>query len=308
MRKFYLFVFLLVAAVFVCQMQASAQTDTALPVSPQPVRQNAGFDVIIKTNGEILHGLVTEVGPILVYYKRTDIPDGPIYTVLRNELYAISYRNQVTDYLQPVNANPVPPVNSKHNPANGYYPNINYKKNILANGSVNLSLGFIRAFTKVDNPNNYTANGGAPVISLSYDVRVQNNVKAGLLVGFGSHKFSSGSYSSYDSTISNVDLKEAVFGIYGYGKYMILSNTSRLQPFITIGVGLATSHVTSETRIGFMNDDSKTLLIRSGARGASLNLMARAGAAYYFNKQFQLFADVGSGLALINLGLTVSVK
>ncbi len=304
---------------------AIAQTDTVkMPLPPMTVAHNAGFDVIIKRNGDILYGLVKEVGQTLIAYQRTDIPDGPIYTIPRNEVYAISYRNQVVDYIEPGVA--VPPL-IYHN---GGYPHIDYKKNILLNNSsAHIGIGFIRSFSKIQDANNYSSSGGAPVVSLGYDVSLSTrrrnnlnpydtvnyktdnktkNIKIGLMIGFGSHKLSRDDISLYDSTTNNVSLKESIFGLYAYGKYSLLNSTSRIQPYITLGLGIATSHITTVNRISFINDASKELLVKSGARGVSLNLMARVGAEYYFSNQLQAFIDAGSGLSILNLGISLSVK
>jgi hypothetical protein len=47
----------------------------------------------------------------LVKYKRTDIPDGPLYQLLRSEVYAISYRNQLKEILNIGGF--IPPVTQK---------------------------------------------------------------------------------------------------------------------------------------------------------------------------------------------------
>ena len=75
------------------------QADTPEAPRQPPMQLNAGFDVIVKLNGELVYGLVKEVGPYYISYQRTDIPDGPIYTIPINEVYVISYRNQVKDYI-----------------------------------------------------------------------------------------------------------------------------------------------------------------------------------------------------------------
>jgi hypothetical protein len=46
----------------------------------------------------------------LVKYKRTDIPDGPLYQLLRSEVY-ISYRNQLKEILNIGGF--IPPVTQK---------------------------------------------------------------------------------------------------------------------------------------------------------------------------------------------------
>jgi hypothetical protein len=91
MKNFYLFLILILPLI-------AQETGTA----------SAQFDVIIKNNGDIIYGKVTEV--TLVKYKRTDIPDGPLYQLLRSEVYAISYRNQLKEIL---NIGFIPPVTQK---------------------------------------------------------------------------------------------------------------------------------------------------------------------------------------------------
>src|SRR5664279_2025428 len=117
---FTLFVLLLASATTFGQ----ADTLKKMPWPLQP-QYNAGFDVIIKTNGDIVYGLVKEVGLYLIAYQRTDIPDGPIYTMLRSDVYAISYRNQVKEYFNPEHDNRSVHRNS------GLYPKINYNHNLL---------------------------------------------------------------------------------------------------------------------------------------------------------------------------------
>lgn len=301
--------YILMIAFLSCS-QVFGQADTtkmpAPPPPPQPIQYNAGFDVIIKVNGDIIYGLVTEVAPYLIFYKRTDIPDGPIYSIPRNEVYAISYRNQVKDYIQPFaeNGEVQNPYNNQLKP----YRDINYKKDFFSNGNAMIGIGFLRSFSKVDNADKYSSSGISPVISLGYEVYYKDNIKLGALIGFGSHKFSDQQYSSYDSTLNDLSLKENIFGLYVYGKYSFLKSTSRLQPYITLGAGIATSHVKSENKISFTDDDSKVILVKSGARSAGLNIMARIGAEYFVSKQLQAFIDAGSGLSAINLGVSVSVK
>lgn len=295
---------------FLSCTQAFGQADTSkMPAPPpQPVQHNAGFDVIIKTNGDIVYGLVTEVAPYLIFYKRTDIPDGPIYSIPRNEVYAISYRNQVKDYIQPFDDNGALENPYPYNRDLKRYRDIDYKKDFFSNGTALIGFGFLRSFSKVDNPDEYSSSGVSPVISLGYEVYYKDNIKIGALIGFGSHKFSNENYSDYDSTFNDLQLKENIFGLYVYGKYSFLKSTSRLQPYVTVGAGIATSHVKSENRISFTNDESKVILVKSGARSAGLNIMARVGAEYFVSKQLQVFLDAGSGLSAINLGVSVSVK
>lgn len=270
---------------------------------PQPVKQNAGFDVIVKLNGDIVYGLVKEVGPYFISYQRTDIPDGPIYTIPRNEVYVISYRNQVKDYITPMESGPS---------IDGYYPHrqIDYKKDtsLFKNGSVSFGLGFIRSFTKVKDVKNYSSSGTFPVITFGYEISYKTNLNLGVKIGFGSHKFATQQFSSYDSTQNNISLKENIFALYVYGRYFLSQSTSRLQPYILGGVGITSSNIHTNNTISFTNDNSQVILVKSGTRSTGLGIIARIGGDYYINNQLQISLDAGIGLSVINVGLAFSIK
>lgn len=279
----------------------SLKADTRLK---QPIPQNAGFDVIVKTNGELVYGLVKEVGPDFITYQRTDIPDGPIYTMPRVDVYVISYRNQVKDYINGSSAEPavsIDPTNDRRY--------INYKeKNLFQNGVARIELGFLRSFTKVKNSKNYSSSGSFPAISFAYEVSYKDNINLGAQIGFGSHKFTGQQFSSYDSTKTDVSLKENIFALYVYGRYYLLNNTSRLQPYIMAGLGITSSNIHSENIISFTNDNSQKILVKSGTRSTGLGITARAGAEYFLSEQLQLSADAGVGLSVINVGLAITLK
>lgn len=298
---------LFTALLFITHANAQVDSQRVAPPPPQANPVNAGFDVIIKYNGEIVYGLVKEVTPDYISYKRTDIPDGPVYTIFRSEVYAISYRNQVKEYMDPFNAELPPDIGMGNRRAP--YPKINYRKiDFLKNGTARIGLGFIRSFSKVDNAKNYASSSSFPVISFAYDANFKSNVHVGLLLGFGSHKFSDNKFSSYDSTTNNISLKENIFGLYIYGRYELFNNSSRLQPYVMGGLGITSSHVLSENKINFTNNNSQTLLVKSGSRVAGIGITARIGSVYYINNQLQAFLDAGFGLSVINIGLAFKVN
>ncbi len=280
-----------------------AQTDSQKVVlAPHPIPQNSGFDVIVKVNGDIVYGLVKEVNPYYISYQRTDIPDGPIYSIPRNEVYVISYRNQIKEYINPVYTEP-----PSYNVHQKRY--INYKnKDLFKYGNVRVGIGFLRSFSKVKNVSSYSSSGSFPIISLGYEVAYKNNIRLGAQIGFGSHDFSKEQYSNYDSTKTDVALKENIFALYVYGRYYLLNSSSRLQPFILGGVGIVSSNTHSNNTISFTNDNSQVILVKSGTRKTGLGVTARIGAEYFISDQLQLFGDAGIGLSVINVGLAFAIK
>lgn len=274
-------------------------TDTTRP----QVTYNNGFDVIIKKNGDIIYGLVKEVGLQLIKYQRTDVPDGPIYTIPRIEVYAISYRNQVKDILAPVDI----PVDGMMIRPPGYWPHYRNDQNFFQDGVVHLGIGFFRSFTKVKDANEYSSSGGTPVISIGYDVFYRNQVRLGAQLAFGTHKFSRQEYSDYDSAQTDVHLKENIFTLYVYAKYVIAGRSSAFQPYVIGGLGINSSNIHSEYAINFINEPDKVVLINSGSRSVGLGILARIGADYYLNNKLSIFADAGVGPSILNLGISAHV-
>ena len=50
-------------------------------------------DVITLTNGEKINALVIEVSPDLVKYRKFDNQEGPLYSILKKEVYMVKYQN-----------------------------------------------------------------------------------------------------------------------------------------------------------------------------------------------------------------------
>jgi opacity protein-like surface antigen len=273
---------------------------------PDSARQfNAGFDVIILKNGDFIYGLVKEVDMYEIKYQRTDIPDGPIYVIPRNEVYAISYRNQVKDFLEPVG----PIVTDPYLPD----PTIDDAKELTKfrtsqERNVYVGIGLIRQFTKIDHPNDYSSSTIFPVLTIAYEMYKYNNLNIGLQMAVGSHKYTRQEYSTYDSAQSSVILKENIFTLNIYGKYSISSGSNvALRPYVLGGLGLQSSYIRAENKLQFVNNNNQAVIIKSGARSVGLGVLLRAGTEYFLNDNIRLFADAGIGATLIQAGLVLPI-
>ncbi len=308
LSKYKLLVFVALLVFSFTVKNGYAQTDTLQVPIPHAVQQNAGFDVIVKTNGDLVYGLVKEVGPNYISYQRTDIPDGPIYKIPRGEVYVISYRNQVKDYINGRTEEESSVGENPNQNENGHISSVDNKRDFLKNGNLQLGLGFLRSFSKVKNVSSYSSAATFPVVSIAYEVAYKNNLQLGAMIGFGSHKFSDQQFSAYDSTNNNIKLTENIFGLYVFGKYSFASDSSRLQPYLLAGPGITSSNIHSENTISFTNDNSQVILVKSGTRNTQLGIIARAGAQYFVSNQFRLYVDAGVGLSVIKLGVTFALK
>lgn len=62
-----------------------------------------GQDRIIKTNGDTISAKITEIGTNAVSYKKTSMPDGPVFVDLKSDIVLIIFSNGKTEYFsQPI--------------------------------------------------------------------------------------------------------------------------------------------------------------------------------------------------------------
>ena len=293
---------------------------------------NAGFDVIIKRNGDLVYGLVQEVGPVIIRYKRTDIPDGPIYMLDRREIYAISYRNQVKEVLNPLDGYRGMPRNNSQGTGGMYpdpnrypdgngYPNIDpydsslYSQQANRNnfslsrmGMARFGIGFFRGYSKVEDAGDYNSSTFIPAFTLAYEVLFREGVRVGLQAGFGSRKFTGRQFNDYDSLMIDKTLRENVFTLHAYGRYSIGDMSSRIQPYVMGGIGLQMSTIKTDQTVDFMEQYTPMLQVKSTTRSTGIGILLRAGAEYYLNPQFRVFADAGTGPAVLQVGVAAFLQ
>lgn len=263
----------------------------------------AQFDVIIKTNGDIIYGKVTEVTFDLVKYKRTDIPDGPIYQLLRSEIYAISYRNQLKEILNPGNF--APPINQnaeepilESETEEVIEPSVLDKAN-LQRGEIRLGVGFIPSYSKIDNKDSYDTKIGFPPIIITYLIPYKKSLMVGVQIATGTFKYNRSQFDDYDQIQTQSELKENLFQLTALGKYQFTN--SDLRPYAMLGLSLNISSVKAESTLNFVDDD-REIFVKSGVRNTGMGVLARAGLEYSLNDQIGFYTDLGTGISLLQIG------
>ena len=95
-----------------------------------------------------------------------------------------------------------------------------------------------------------------------------------------------------------------------YGKYSTPNSYANLRPYVIGGLGINSSNTHSSDEVRFVNDSStsQSLLVTSGSRSVGLGILARIGADYYFNPKLGAYADIGTGVALLQIGLVINVQ
>ena len=276
-------------------------------VTSQETREyDCGFDVIILNNGNIIHGKVVEVGLYLVKYKRTDIPDGPVYEILRDEIFAISYRNQLNEYFIPgdytIIGEPSPFV--PHKEETPYIPDIApyawYSG--IRYGEIRIGLGGLRNYSLISDTRSYRDEPGFPGFHLGYMFPFMQVLDIGIVLGLANFNYSERTYSEYDQLSTDRTIRESLLAFSAAGKYSL--NIDLLQPYVMAGMTYINSNVRSEGNISFLGHE-QTVKVRGGSRGSGAGILFRIGAEFAIRQNISGYADAGTGLSLVQAGIVV---
>ncbi|MBX2945049.1 MAG: hypothetical protein KF725_04390 [Cyclobacteriaceae bacterium] len=266
----------------------------------------AQFDVIVKNNGEIITAKVMEVGLQSIRYKRTDIPDGPVYEIKREEVFAISYRNQLKEYISPVDSTRFAGASKKDNKQKGnaaeegerWHSNIRF-------GEFRIGAGFIRNFSKIKDAGKLTNEQSGPGVFVAYVFPFRKNVTLGLLSGLATYKYSEVLFSEFDQLQTERDIKENLFSLSIIGKYS--TGWNFIDPYILGGLSFTTSNVRSDGSLTFL-DDERVIKIQNSARGSSLGILFRVGFQVNLSSKIGIYSDIGNGLSLVQIGGTLKLN
>lgn len=259
---------------------------------------NTSYDVIIRQDGTIVTGRIMEVNLYSIKYQRLDMPDGPVMVIPRNSVYAITYRNQLTEYLVPVDSAAFyKPADSEKPKQPKAWDDRWYAH--LDSGRLNVGLGFVRSFSMISNVESLSNRGGSTGYFLGYSFPVRRNIEVGILAGLASFRYLENRASEYDQFQIRRDIKENIFSLAAIGIYRL--GLGKIDPYVLGGLAFYSSRANSDGTIQFL-DDPRTVSIQNSAAGTSFGFLIRGGVAFHINNKAGAYLDVGNGITLLQLG------
>lgn len=166
-------------------------------------------DVIIKKNGDEMQAKVVEVGTAEIKFKKTDNPDGPVYSIARSEVFMIKYANGAKDVISASNDSP----KEKHTtgPLKSY---------IAVSGGIGMPVGKFGTSNPDDSKSGFAKNGVD--FNISYALPLGSVLRAGLKAGEQIHSFDGGSlvsqtdgWSYYLSDVGSITRMYFMAGLSG---------------------------------------------------------------------------------------------
>ncbi|MCX7638093.1 MAG: hypothetical protein N2044_09650 [Cyclobacteriaceae bacterium] len=256
------------------------------------------FDVLIKLDGSIVTGKVIEVNLKTIKYQRLDMVDGPVMEIPRNTVYAITYRNQQTEYLLPVDSTSFYQSNSGTK-VGQRQPDTNPWHAHIDSGRIQIGVGIIRSFSLIRNVESLANKKSLPAFVFGYFFPVKRNVDIGLIAGFGSFKYEENRVSQYDLFQITRNIKENILNVSVTCVYRMGFKT--FDPYLMGGLAFYNSRANSEGMIRFL-DDGRTITVENSAAGSSFGFLVRGGVSVNINSKSGAYFDVGNGITLLQFG------
>lgn len=258
----------------------------------------SSFDVLIKQDGSIVTGKVIEVNLKTIKYQRLDMVDGPVMEIPRNTVYAITYRNQQTEYLLPADSTAF--YQSDAGAIAGQRkPGVDPWHANLDSGRVQIGVGAIRSFSMIRNVESLSNKKSSPAFVAGYSFPIRRNIDVGVILAFASFKYQENRVSQYDLLQISRNIKENILNVSFVGIYRMGLKT--LDPYFLGGLAFYNSRADSEGVIQFL-DEGRSITVENSAAGSSFGFLIRGGVSVNINSKSGAYFDVGNGITLLQFG------
>ena len=277
-----------------------------LNVSAQVKDSTAKADVIVRVDGSLVYGKVVEIDQQNLKYRDMNVPNGPVITLPRKLVYAVSYSNNTTLIITPTfGKRKTGELAFDESTLDSEAEDKRDWKYNLQHGSVKVGLGFSRNFSSFKGVKGFSKKESAPSFFVSYTFQYNRFLKLGGGLGFASFNYDYKKRSDYDAIDISQTIQETVTTLSLFGRYDLM--TGFIKPHLILGLNINYAYVDLNGEILF-RDNLKRVVTSSGLRGFKTNFVARAGLDFNISRTFGLFGDIGTGTSLVHLGAIFILK
>ena len=268
--------------------------------------KESGFtDVIIRVDGELIYGIVTEINSAEVKYRDNSIPSQPLISIPRDQVYMISYSNNTSVVITPKfgkGQSQAGRADSERTEETDSVKKITQK---MKHGSVKIGMGFSEEFSRIKGVEDFDGAQNLPSLYASYEFSFYDFLITGIGLGYASSEYTYVKSSDYDQVDIEQQVDESIFTLGVYGKYELMEGFFR--PYIQAGLNFNYTVADSKGYI-FFREESKAVANNTTINGFKVSLLARAGVDLHISKSFGLYSDIGTGNSLIQVGAKFILK
>ena len=282
---------------------------TSFAVNAQVKDSLVRADAIIRVDGTIIYGKVVEVDQQYVKYRINDLVKGPVITLPRKLVYAISYSNNTTLTITPAFGKKKIDMLAFDQSAPD---NTGLAKDTIkdfgfniGHGSLKLGMSFSRPYSGFKNISTFDKTDMAPALFGSYHFRFNRFLTTGVNMGYANFNYSYHSFSSYDQLEINQNMNEKILTFGFLGRFNLMDGF--IKPYLLAGVNINHSECLVVNDIFFI-DQGRHIATVYKIRGFNSDFVFRGGVDIMLSKSFGLYSDIGLGSSLLQIGAIFSFK
>ena len=282
-----------------------------LTVNAQEKRDTLSVtDAIIRVDGAIIYGKVTEINPTEIKFRMPNIPEGVVIILPRDQVYAISFSNHTTQVITPRSG----ATETKQKPAEtgsktAYTEkadtsehNLSYN---MSHGSLKIGLGFAKEYTSFNGLDVYNNSPNTPSFYMAYQFNFNKRIITGINFAYASINYTLDESSDYDGVAITKNIEESVVTGGVFGRYDILEGY--VKPYILVGLNINYSNAVINGDLYLMNE-GKHILTTSEMHGFKPNFVGRVGLDLMITRRLGLYSDIGVGPTLVQVGVIFRLK
>ncbi len=265
-----------------------------------------GQDVIVRKNGLLIQADVREIGLEVIKYRKASDPEGPLYSMYRENIYAIVHDNGDKDYFsKPDETTFTSPPANKEEKKNKLFEKITESSYLFNSFSISIGAGVMESYSEVANTESVSNKSqNLPNIHIRGFTSLFKNFEMGLQLSFGKYEYDEASRNDYDNTLISNNVSEKILSATLAGRYTL--NSKDFKPYGIMGIGFNRSRIDSQ--INFVMAEQNALSVGSSNLIYNAAFLARVGAKLKILDQASLYGDIGTGINLLQFGAEWKIK
>lgn len=258
-------------------------------------------DIIVLNSGDLIKAHVKEIGLAEIRYQRADQADGPVYSLLKADIFAIHYADGTKDVFTRSEQNVATANKQLENFLLDTLP-LHQNEDVFLKRTLTVRFG--TGLHKIYSPvneigvNNY--KNQTPFWQIDIGVGITTNTVCGVAYSNGKYTATETFSDLFQLSETTFDIQQNISSFSLWGRYYARTRYDNFRPYATVGLILNSSNVSTSI---VTSTDSETITFNRGGTLMDVAPLVKLGAEFDAFDYLSLYAEAGYGITLINVGL-----
>ncbi len=258
-------------------------------------------DIIVLNDGSLIKSNVKELGLAEIKYQREDQKDGPVYSLLKSKIFAIHYSDGTKDVFSSGDA-AISNVNKRLNEflidtvPDKDIEDLFVKKNIF----LHIGSGMYKIYSPTNEIGLKNFKTTSSYKEFNLGLGITTNTVFGLSYAEVSYSADAKFNDRLQFTETNFDAEQKISCFTLWGRYYAKTKYDYFRPYAVLGISLNNSDVISDIKTTTEDED---IVFNRGGKITDISTLLKMGVEFDIMKNFPIYAEVGFGTVLINIGI-----